>query len=279
MLQLTDGRALEYREYGDPAGRPVINCHGGLLCGLDVAPFDDAARDAGIRLVSPDRPGLNGSDPLADRTTANWADDVRELADALGLERFGVLGWSMGGQYALACATQLADRVDRTVVIAGALPLDDDATFGELNAMDQRLTKLSVHHPHVAQDVFEAMGEIARHRPKAWAHLTARGAVTDEATALADLPHPGITEAAAAAMHHGTGMVGEYQAWVRPWGFALEAIAGSVVIWQGSDDDLIPAAWGATLADRIPGARLHAVAGAGHFVGYSHTAEVLGEFA
>lgn len=80
------------------------------------------------------------------------------------------------------------------------------------------------------------------------------------------------------AMHHGTGM-GEYTAWVRPWGFAPEDVSGSVVIWQGSDDDLIPPKWGAALAARIPGARLHAVGGAGHFVGYTHTAELLREFA
>lgn len=80
-------------------------------------------------------------------------------------------------------------------------------------------------------------------------------------------------------MHHGTGLVGEYQAWVRPWGFAPEDVSGSVVIGQGTNDELVPAQWGAALADRIPNARLRAVDGAGHFVGYTHTEEILGEFA
>lgn len=50
-IDIGDGRALAYREYGDPRGHPVVNCHGGLLCGLDVAPFDAAAREAADELV------------------------------------------------------------------------------------------------------------------------------------------------------------------------------------------------------------------------------------
>lgn len=41
-VDVGNGRALGYREYGAPDGRPVVNCHGGLLCGLDVASFGDA---------------------------------------------------------------------------------------------------------------------------------------------------------------------------------------------------------------------------------------------
>ena len=40
---LPEDRHLGYREYGDPAGRPVVSCHGGLLCGLDAAAYDTAA--------------------------------------------------------------------------------------------------------------------------------------------------------------------------------------------------------------------------------------------
>jgi hypothetical protein len=30
-LTLADGRTLGYAIYGDPAGLPVVNCHGGLV--------------------------------------------------------------------------------------------------------------------------------------------------------------------------------------------------------------------------------------------------------
>lgn len=276
-LTLPDGRTLGVREYGDPDGRPVVNCHGGLVCGLDVAGLDDPARVLGLRLISPDRPGLAASNAAPGRTTADWAGDVAALLDGLAIERTAVFGWSMGGQYALACAALLPERVTRTVVVAGALPLDDAATFAELNAMDRRFTRLALHHPDLARATFATLGEVARHSPEVWAHLTERSAVPEEGAALEALADPGIAHAAAVALAEGHGMVEEYRAWVRPWGFAPEDVAGEVVIWQGEADELVPAAWGARLAARIPGARLVSRPGAGHFVTYAHPDEVLAD--
>jgi pimeloyl-ACP methyl ester carboxylesterase len=168
----------------------------------------------------------------------------------------------------LACGARLADRVDRVVVVAGCLPLDDDDTFEHLNAMDRRLTRLSQHHPRVARDVFRSLGEVARHRPEAWAHMTTRGAVPEEGKALDALPDPGIAAAAAHGLEHGAGMVEEYVAWARPWGFAPEAVAVPTTIHQGTHDDLVPHAWADLLAARISGARLVSHEGAGHFLTY-----------
>lgn len=278
-IQLDDGRTLGYREYGDPGGRPVLNCHGGLLCGLDVAPFDGPARALGLRIISPDRPGLGRSSSAPGRVTADWSSDVRQLLASLDVDRCGVLGWSMGGQYALACAAGLPDVVERTTVIAGCLPLDGPGTFDQLNDMDRRFTRLAQHHPHVATETFRALGELARRTPRAWAQLTTRGAVPDEASTMEGLPDPGIASAAAEALRHGGGMTEEYVAWARPWGFAPEDVGCEVDVWQGDQDDLVPPAWGAELARRLAKGRLRTVEGAGHFLGYTHASEVLAGFA
>jgi pimeloyl-ACP methyl ester carboxylesterase len=269
------GRVLAYREYGDPTGAVVVNCHGGLLCGLDVAPFDAMARALGLRILSPDRPGLGASSALPGRATVDWAADVRGLIDGLGIEHAAVFGWSMGGQYALACAAMLPERVSRTTVVAGCLPLDDEATLMSLNVMDRRLTRLSQHHPQVAATTFRTLGEIARHFPDTWAHLTMRGAVPDEASAVEALPDPGIAIAAAAALGGGHGMVEEYRAWARPWGFAPTDVHGPVTLWHGDEDELVPLAWAEQLTNSLPDARLQRVHGGGHFLGYTHTENVL----
>ena len=57
-VTLPDGRTLAYEEYGDPDGRPVLSFHGGLSSRLDAAPADQAALTLGVRIVSPDRPGM-----------------------------------------------------------------------------------------------------------------------------------------------------------------------------------------------------------------------------
>ena len=58
VIRLRDGRTLGFAQYGDPAGFAVVNAHGGLACRLDVAQADAVASAIGIRLVSPDRPGI-----------------------------------------------------------------------------------------------------------------------------------------------------------------------------------------------------------------------------
>lgn len=97
IVQLSDGRSLCYAQYGAPDGFAVVSAHGGLACRLDVASADAAAKMHGVRLISPDRPGIGGSDAKAGRTILDWADDVADLLDLLGIDRFAVMGWSMGG--------------------------------------------------------------------------------------------------------------------------------------------------------------------------------------
>ncbi len=184
----------------------------------------------------------------------------------------------MGGQYALACAAGLGERVTRTVVVAGALPLDDDDTFDQLNAMDRRLTRLAQHHPHVARDVFRSLGEVDRHRPEAWAHLTTRGAVPEEGAALDALPDPGIAHAAAHTLEHGDGMVEEYVAWARPWASRPTRSPARSPCTRARTTTWSPRR-GPTRSRRPAAGRLVRHEGAGHFLTYADPRPVLATFA
>src|SRR3954449_1418019 len=59
------------------------------------------------------------------RDVASAAADAATIADALGLERFPVMGVSGGGPHALACAALLPQRVTRAAILVGAAPSDD----------------------------------------------------------------------------------------------------------------------------------------------------------
>lgn len=277
QVQLHDGRKLGYSEFGDPFGFPVINNHGGLVSRLDITPADEIAKELGVRIISPDRPGLGLSDPKVGRTMLDWADDVKQLADQLELKQFGVIGWSMGGQYALACSYQLADRVAAAAVMAGAVPLDSPGSFEALNKLDQRFTRLSQHAPKAAEAIFVSMGELAEHSPQTWNTIMLRSTVPIDAEAIRRQPLPGVAGFAAPALLHAKGMVEEYRAWVKPWGFTFEQIHCPVMVWQGDVDELVPKQWAEEMARRLPHARLHLIAGEGHLLPYNHYKDILSE--
>ena len=144
---------MGYAQYGSRDGFPVVNAHGGLACRLDVAAADGVAAEAGVRLISPDRPGVGLSDPQPGRTILDWARDVAELLDQIDVERFAVMGWSMGGQYAAAVGHALHQRVTRVAIVAGALPLTEPGVFDELPAMDRFLTRMCLRAPWLARTV------------------------------------------------------------------------------------------------------------------------------
>jgi hypothetical protein len=82
VLQLRDGRALAYREWGDLGGSPVVFIHGVPGSSLwSPDPHQATTRACGVRLISVDRPGVGGSDVRPGLTVGGWADDVAELAD------------------------------------------------------------------------------------------------------------------------------------------------------------------------------------------------------
>jgi fermentation-respiration switch protein FrsA (DUF1100 family) len=101
----------------------------------------------------------------------------------------------------------------------------------------------------------------------------------EEGAALEGLPDPGIAAAAAHALDGGDGMVEEYVAWARPWGFSPADVAGPVTLHQGTRDELVPPAWADRLAAALPDARLERHDGAGHFLAFTDPPLALRGFA
>jgi pimeloyl-ACP methyl ester carboxylesterase len=97
-----------------------------LAAGAPLEPLLSAAAARGIRLFSYSRPSYGGSSPHPGRWVASAAADVAQLADAFGVRRFAVMGYSGGGPHALACGALLAGRVSGVVSLAGLAPLMED---------------------------------------------------------------------------------------------------------------------------------------------------------
>lgn len=272
--RLPDGRRLAHLDLGDPAGTPVLYQHGGLSCSRDIAFADAFCRERGVRLVAPDRPGIGGSERLPGRRVADWAADVAALADALGIARFAVLGWSAGGPYAIACGHLLPGRVT-AVATVGSVSVPERANVARLGlAADRVLFPAARWAPPLGRLILEA----ARLTPAPLTHAALRRSVRG-----ADRPVVEALSAAevrgwyAGATRHGAaGLVDDYRALSTAWGFELADVARPVVLLHGADDALVPPEEGRDLAARMPGAELRITPGAGHFLLRERLGEALG---
>lgn len=65
---------------------------------------------------------LHGASTPHASTHATVADDLAEVAAALGDDRFAVLGMSVGGGYAVACAVRHPDRVTALGLVSAQPP-------------------------------------------------------------------------------------------------------------------------------------------------------------
>jgi pimeloyl-ACP methyl ester carboxylesterase len=122
LLQAGDQPLAALRHQGGPA--PVLALHGWLDNALSFAPLWPLLD--GIDLVCLDFPGHGESPPRPAAARYHFDDyvfDVLAAADALGWERFHLLGHSLGGAVASVTAAACPERVISLAVIEGLGPL------------------------------------------------------------------------------------------------------------------------------------------------------------
>jgi pimeloyl-ACP methyl ester carboxylesterase len=273
IVTLADGRDLAYEEYGDPAGFPVLSFHGGPSSRLDAAPAHDAAVALGVRLISPDRPGIGRSSYQPGRRLLDWPVDMAQLTGALGIDRFAVMGWSAGGQYAAVCAARMPGRVTAAALLSSAVPLDLYGTTRGLTTDDRILLFLVRHAPGLARALLRgAIADASDARLLRGIKLSLPAADRDV------IRQAGSAGQAVAflkeSMRQGTlGCVQDYRIFGEPWGFSLEEIRVPVHIWEGTEDHTGPPGYRDFLMAHIPGATLTVVPGEGHLSLLPHRAE------
>ncbi|KAI5209640.1 alpha/beta-hydrolase [Aureobasidium subglaciale] len=108
------GRIISFSEVGDPNGHAVIVCVGMGLTRFVSVFYDDLASSLGLRLITPERPGVGASQAYRDRDHIGplaWPDDVVTITHHLGISEFSLIAHSAGAIYALATALILPQSV------------------------------------------------------------------------------------------------------------------------------------------------------------------------
>jgi pimeloyl-ACP methyl ester carboxylesterase len=260
-IRLSDGRELAYAEYGPAGGVPLFLFHG--LPGSRLAGPEMWLDDPGpVRVIAPDRPGFGRSTFQPGRRFPDWAEDVRELADSLEIDRFLVVGFSSGGAHALAVAHGLPHRVIAVGTIGGSAPTHTAPA-----------TRAGVWL-RAAPAVF-----VTKHRPAMLIDRALRSATVPAADKAA-FSDPRLRElkiaAAPEAFRNGArGYVQEGRLYGQPWGFELAAVEPPVFIWHGELDASVPVAMAHYLADRLPDNTVKIYSNEGHLIVPEHWPEIV----
>jgi pimeloyl-ACP methyl ester carboxylesterase len=282
-IRLSDGRMLAYAEWGEPHGRCVFLFHGTPSSRL-FCPDETVTASSNVRLVTVDRPGIGGSDVLPRRTFDAWPSDVVELADALGVEMFGVVGWSAGGAYAAACGALIPARLTG-VGIACSRHLsqfnvaENPAAYAELEADDRRMYELAKEDP-------DAAARAAAEENRGWVHeLRSRPEVAmdgyetpagdrwffedeERRQAFLDATRESVRQGPEAFAWE---MI---DAWL-PWGFRVADIAPEVHVWHGAQDPIVERRHIDLIVQTLPNPRLTVWNDSGHLGPARHWGEIL----
>jgi pimeloyl-ACP methyl ester carboxylesterase len=254
-----DGRTLAFEEYGDPSGTPLFLLHGTPGCRLSGRhPDESRVVDAGLRLITYDRPGYGKSARHKGRQVVDCVDDVATIAADLDIDRFVVKGGSGGGPHSLAVAARLPDMVIRAGCDVGVAPYeaDDIDWLAGMDPANVREFHWALAGEGTLMPALEKQAEEAI--SKVDADPTALLDEFDLSPAdLAVLADPRVQERIRMTTHESFangvwGWVDDDLAFTKPWGFDVSELEVPVEIRYGATDVLVPAGHGEWLAAHIP---------------------------
>ncbi len=275
FVTLRDGRKLAYAEYGRRQGSPAFYFHGtpgGLLEGRLL---DDAARLQDVRLIAVDRPGYGSSDFKKDRRITDWPADVADLADALAIDRFGVVGLSGGGPHAQACAAAMPERVTTAVIVSGAG--SPEAAVDGRGRIARILIKAMLALTPILAWIVAMWAALWAPHLRQW--MMPRS-IDRTVMKRSDVREAFAEEVREALRPGGRAMAQDLVLFSRPWGFTPRDVgAVPVRLWHGDADRVVPVSTGRYFAREIPGCRATFVARGGHMMIIDHTGEIMAAIA
>jgi pimeloyl-ACP methyl ester carboxylesterase len=274
-INLADGRSISYADFGPEDLRPLVYLHGAPGSRLDLGRDDLLAvvAEAGYRLIAIDRPGFGATPFVAGRSFTDEAEDVEEVANRLGLDRFSLLGFSAGGMYALACAARFPERLDGVCLLSPAAPSDMPGWRQSWRRDVRVLIAINHRVPSLGRALLRANARGMRTESGAVRGFSRllRSSVDDETIRA----HPDwALRFGQEANRQGPTAFVEHARRQLDWplGFRLEDVGIPIALLHGDADNLARASHSRFIADRLPNAELEEVPNHGH----APTARVLG---
>ena len=264
------GRKLEVREYGDGAGHPTFFFHGLIGSHYQASYIADQARENGLRLIAPNRPGVGASEFIVRKSASRGR---RRRRGNCGGPRPGRIQRDRDlGRHSL--------RFGNSPSSGPARPDNDrhqwygtDAAGGRLDGMDRRrriVLEIGSRYPRVTRQGFRKVADRFRaDNDRFLARLIATWSIADQNVFrrkdiydlfMKDL-HQVFTEG------RGPETLSQELTIYRNYGLSLRDLPADkrIILWHGLSDNIVPPAMAWKMTRALPNAESHFVPG-GHFV-------------
>ena len=264
-VSLTDGRQITYRRYGPPDGYPLLALHGTPGSRLKFASSEAHAIRLGLNVIAIDRWGYGGTDLHSAPTLKAFADDIDGFADAIGVDRFAVLGVSGGGPYAAAIAACLGSRVAALALFAPVGPIAGE-TDHEITAFHRFCFGPLAANPRLVRTVFQGFRWVLQRSPARAMQLAMSRVPPADKRVLASGDHEArLARAFIEGLRPGPhGPAIDLGIFGQPWNVPLGDAIAPARLWLGTADQNVPLSAARRLAARLPHCTLTELPGEGH---------------
>lgn len=246
-MELPDGRLLASRRWPG-IGAPLVALHGLFDCSLGWKHVVAATKRP---VLAFDLPGFGRSAMPKESRFASYAHDILCALDSLGLERFSLIGHSLGGAVAAELAEQARERTLNLTMLApagfGTVPVAELLEGSPLGRFARLGVPLALSNPLSAAGIYMAVVSHGHLPDRQLLGRVMRRAFTTAPGALA------ANQAIVAAARDPDGFVH------RPVSYN-----GPVAVLWGASDLLMPVSHAARVREALPQAKLTIWAGMGH---------------
>ena len=273
-IRLYDGRKLGFAEYGNSDGAPILVHHGVASSRLQMHPDEKIAVDAGVRLIVPDRPGMGISDFQENRQIEDWAGDIGQLMDQLGIKNCAMMGLAVGGgHYAQQCAYSMPDRVTTLHLVSTR------SLHQAMKPAPSVRVLLGMAHaaPKLFYQYLRVMGKSVMKNPESYLErrMSDFAECDQQFLATEEGKHFYLTPFIESLQQGTDGIAWDLTVSMQGWDFDIRNIKSPISIWHGREDKVVPMEEVEVLINLLPKSRTYLFENEGQFLFMNHWPEIL----
>jgi pimeloyl-ACP methyl ester carboxylesterase/DNA-binding CsgD family transcriptional regulator len=277
LVELPNGRRIEYSRIGPQGGRAIMVLHAALFGFVWPEALVRRLNQAGFTLWFPVRPGYGMSSPAI--TGAGFetdAIDLAEFADAMGMDEYCVVGQGVSAGAAIALAVRHHNRVTAVANLSGYLPMGVGDSYADMSGWQRAV----LHAAKVSPRVMKTTSKIAsRMMRKLGPHDFFAKTYANSPSDIAAIADPAMLRLLEVSLEllqaQGlSGLSNDFPRVVADWHNQWDQLRTPAVQIHGTERQIFPPDRVAAKCASHPSLRLELVEHGGQLLAYSHPDKV-----